>query len=49
MVGNVAERVAEFAGELVRAADAAFVEPLEDPLAEGMGERFCEPLVELSA
>ena len=49
VVGNVAERIAELAGEFVRAPDAALVEPLEDALAERMGERFREPLVKLSA
>ena len=49
VVGNVAERIAQLAGEFVGAPDAALVESLEDALAERMGERFRKPLVQLSA
>ena len=43
-----ARRVAQLAGEFVRAPDAALVESLEDALAERVRERFGQPLVKLS-
>jgi hypothetical protein len=48
VVGNVAERIAQLAGEFIRAPDATLVESLEDALPERVGERLSQPLVQLS-
>ena len=49
VVGNVPERIAEVARELVGALHTTLVEALQDPLAQRVGERLCEALVELAA
>ena len=48
VVGNVPQRVAELAREVVRALHPTLVEALQDPLAKRVRERLREALVQLA-
>ena len=48
VVGNVPERIAELARELVGAPDPTLVEALQDALAQRMRQRLRKALIELA-